>query len=123
MAPAHATTSNSTARPTRTSTFLQELWLRSCCRRSIPGAVWLPSVGHGRLDEEMLNYFRTHLDRLTEGVRTRPLVFFCYVDCWMSWLEIGYRRVIWYPDGTDGWTASGRELRPASPVPLFSGDD
>jgi rhodanese-related sulfurtransferase len=40
----------------------------------------------------------------------------------MSWnaakraLEMGYRRVVWYPDGTDGWQAAGYALADAKPL-------
>jgi len=70
----------------------------------------------------MIAYFRKNLERVTAGDRNRPLVFYCFVDCWMSWnaakraLEFGYVRVIWYPDGTDGWTGP---LAASTPVPLF----
>ena len=42
----------------------------------------------------------------------------------MSWnaakraLENGYRNVVWYPEGTDGWQAAGLPLAVAEPVPM-----
>jgi len=78
---------------------------------SIPGAIWLPNVGYGALAPVTDAYFREGLDAATGGDRARPVLFFCLRDCWMSWnaarraaLEYGYERVLWYPDGVDGWT-------------------
>jgi len=79
-------------------------------RRSIPGAVWLVNVGYGALAEETDWYFRDGLREITGGDTSRPIVFFCLAECWMSWnaakraLGYGYTSVYWYPDGTDGWT-------------------
>lgn len=91
------------------------IW-RSPKHTSIKGAFWLPNVGYGKLAPEPEAYFRSSLDRLSGGAKDRPLVFFCLKDCWMSWnaakraLEWGYSRVVWFPDGTDGWQAIGNEL-------------
>jgi PQQ-dependent catabolism-associated CXXCW motif protein len=44
-------------------------------------------------------------------------------DCWMSWnaakraLELGHKAVVWYPEGTDGWSEAGLPLAPATAVP------
>ena len=100
-------------------------WTVTEPRQNIPGSVWLPNIGHGHLDEEMTAYFKDNLRQVTEGDRHRPVVFYCFVDCWMSWnaakraLEFGYSRVIWYPEGTDGWKAIDAELEPSTPLPLF----
>lgn len=79
-------------------------------RHSIPGALWLPNVGYGRIAEATDRYFRENLDAATRSDTGRPVLFFCLQDCWMSWNaarraldEYGYTRVFWYPDGTDGW--------------------
>lgn len=78
---------------------------------SIPGAIWLPNVGYGALHPDMDDWFRTALNDVTAGEQDRPVVFFCLMDCWMSWNaarralgDYGYARVLWYPDGLDGWT-------------------
>jgi len=100
-------------------------WTVPELRENIPGSIWLPNIGYGTLDPTMSAYFEDHLDRLTGGDRDRAVVFYCFVDCWMSWnaakraLEFGYRRVIWYPDGTDGWKEIDAPLEPSTPVPLF----
>ncbi len=83
------------------------LW-RDQPRDSIPGAVWLPNVGYGRLADETLAYFLDGLAAATAD-KSHPVLFFCLMDCWMSWnaakraLEHGYETVYWYPGGTDGW--------------------
>ena len=89
---------------------------RDPVHRSIEGAHWLPNVGYGALSATLEEYFRTRLERLTGGNRDSPLVFFCLKDCWMSWnaakraLEFGYRNVMWFRDGTDGWQELGYPL-------------
>ncbi len=78
-------------------------------RHSIPGATWMPNVGYGALAEVNHAYFRDGLAAATGGDMDRPIVFFCLIDCWMSWnaarraLEYGHTDVMWFPDGTDGW--------------------
>ena len=90
---------------------------------SIAGAHWLPNVGYGVLSPEFETYFKTRLDVLTASDKSKPLVFFCLKDCWMSWnaakraLSWGYTSVMWFPEGTDGWQAIGNDLTAASPVP------
>lgn len=80
-------------------------------RDSIPGSTWLPNVGYGAIAPVTDAYFRDGLAVATGGDLSRPVLFFCLEDCWMSWnaarralLDYGYRQVYWYPDGTDGWT-------------------
>ncbi|MEO0957687.1 MAG: PQQ-dependent catabolism-associated CXXCW motif protein [Pseudomonadota bacterium] len=79
-------------------------------RKSIPGALWVPNVGYGRIHPDRAAYFLAALDQVTAGDRDAPLLIFCREDCWMSWnaarraiLDHGFTRVFWYPDGTDGW--------------------
>ncbi len=84
----------------------------------------MPNVGYGELSAEFELYFRDNLARLTGNDRSRPLVFYCEADCWMSWnaakraLAYGYDMVIWYPEGTEGWRAAGLPLEAAEPVPM-----
>ncbi|WP_337660224.1 PQQ-dependent catabolism-associated CXXCW motif protein [Anderseniella sp. Alg231-50] len=79
-------------------------------RITIKGAAWLPNVGFGKLHETMHAFFSGELETLTGGNKSKPVLFYCLLDCWMSWnaakraVEYGYRDVTWYPDGTDGWT-------------------
>lgn len=99
-------------------------WLPNKERFSLPGTVWLPNVGYGYLDEQMEHYFTSQLEALTQGDKTKPLVFFCIADCWMSWNSVqrardyGYHNVYWYKNGTDGWAESGLEVQKTDPVPL-----
>ncbi|WP_246148358.1 rhodanese-like domain-containing protein [Skermanella pratensis] len=90
-------------------------------RGTIPGAVWLPNVGYGVLADDMDRYFRDSLERLTQGDRGRPIVFFCEPECWMSWnaalraVRYGYGAVQYYPEGAGGWAAAGLPLEPVRP--------
>lgn len=93
-------------------------------RRNIPGSAWLPNVGYGRLSDDLEEYFRANLDRLTGGHLDRRIVIYCLADCWMSWnaarraASYGYTAVYWYPDGTTGWKAAGLPLETGVPVPM-----
>ena len=89
---------------------------------SIGGAHWLPNVGYGVLSAEFETYFKSRLEGLTDKDQSRPVVFFCLKDCWMSWnaakraLAWGYTSVIWFPEGTDGWQGLGNDLVAVTPV-------
>lgn len=78
-------------------------------RLSIPGSVWLPNTGYERIAPETEVYLRDGLAEVTAGDSGHPVLFFCLEDCWMSWnvakraLEMGYTKVYWFPEGTDGW--------------------
>jgi len=92
---------------------------------NIPGSVWLPNVGFGRLSEALDAYYRDNLERVTGGDRNKPIVIYCLADCWMSWNaakraveEYGYSRVYWYPDGATGWEGAGLPLEKSRPVPM-----
>jgi len=90
---------------------------------SIKGAYWLANVGFGVLAPKFDTYFREGLKRLTGADMEKRLVFFCKRDCWMSWnagkraLSYGYKNVIWFPDGTDGWEDFGLPLVVIKPQP------
>ena len=96
-------------------------------RRNIPGSVWLPNTGFGEPPVEEDAYLRANLERVTQGDRSRRVVFYCLADCWMSWnaarraLEWGYTSVVWYPFGSDGWEAMGLPLAESTPVPREAG--
>ncbi len=89
---------------------------------SIPDAVWLPDTGYEALAPETLAYLLRGLESATGGKPDAPLVFFCKADCWMSWnaakraIENGYSRVMWYPDGVDGWSGAGWPLEQVAPA-------
>jgi PQQ-dependent catabolism-associated CXXCW motif protein len=92
-------------------------------RDDIPGSVWLADTGYGALAPAMENYFEHGIWQAAGGDRTRAIVFYCLMSCWMSWnaakraVVLGYTHVAWYPDGTDGWAAHGLPLEPRTPVP------
>jgi PQQ-dependent catabolism-associated CXXCW motif protein len=71
----------------------------------------------------MEGYFREGLATATGRDQARMLVFYCLRDCWMGWnaakraISMGYRRVAWYPDGTDGWEEAKLPLERRDPVP------
>ncbi len=98
------------------------LWLPPP-HRNIPGSVWLPNLGYGRLSDDQSDYLSRSLERIAGGDKTRKLVVYCRADCWMSWNlakrlgSLGYTRVYWYPEGTDGWEAAGLPLEPSRPMP------
>ena len=93
-------------------------------RETIPGATWLPNTGTGKLEPRLAAYFAAGLARLTEGDTSRPIVFFCLADCWMSWnavkraSELGYARLYWFAEGTDGWSEADRPLVDGAPPPV-----
>jgi PQQ-dependent catabolism-associated CXXCW motif protein len=90
-------------------------------RLNIPRSIWLPDTGYGELAAVTETYLRRNLARATAGNPAKLLVIYCLRDCWMSWnaakraLEMGYRNVAWYPEGTDGWADAGLPLAPATP--------
>jgi len=91
-------------------------------RSDIPGSVWLPDTGYGALAPVMQDYFVRGLSQATGGDRDKLVVFYCLMDCWMSWnaakraLALGYTHVAWYPDGTDGWTFEGLPVEAREPL-------
>ncbi len=97
------------------------LWLPPP-RRNIPGSVWLPNVGYGRLSERLERYLERSVQLVTAGDKSRELLVYCRADCWMSWnvakrlAAMGYTRVYWYPEGTDGWVAAGLPLESSRPL-------
>lgn len=92
-------------------------------RFDIPGGVWLPDTGYGEITEATQLYLEKGLATATGGDKAKPLVFYCLANCWMSWnaakraLTLGYTNVLWYPEGTDGWTAAKHPLEEKKPEP------
>lgn len=90
---------------------------------TIEGAAWMPNVGYGKLAEDPEKYFKSGIERLSGGAKDKTLVFFCLKDCWMSWnaakraIAWGFTKVVWFPDGTDGWQELGNTLVEAKPEP------
>ena len=81
-------------------------------REDIPGSIWLPNVGYGVINQETEAYFRKGLKSRVGDDLNRKVLFYCLENCWMSWnaakraVEWGYRSVLWYPLGTDGWATA-----------------
>jgi len=92
-------------------------------RFNIPGSVWLPDTGYGRLAPPTEDYLRRGLARASDGNSAALLVIYCQADCWMSWnaakriLSYGYSGVAWYPEGTDGWERAKLPVAAAKPEP------
>ena len=92
-------------------------------RANIPGSVWLPDTGYGKLAEATESYLREGLARITGGNREALIVVYCQANCWMSWnaakriLTYGYSNVAWYPDGTDGWERANLPMVESKPEP------
>lgn len=99
-------------------------WRVSEARMHIPGSIWLPEVGQGRLTPVLRRYFRENLEAITEGDKSRRIVIYCIADCWPSWnaakraVELGYENVLWFSEGTDGWVEADLPLELARPVPI-----
>ena len=99
------------------------LW-RTPPRYNLPGSVWLPNVGDGPISPSFEQYFVENLENIISTKYNPPLVFYCLVDCWMSWnaakraLELGYNNVYWFPGGTDEWEAMGYELELSKAVKM-----
>ncbi len=104
-------------RPPRPKELPAGTFWREKRRNSIPGSIWLPNVGYGKLSAEARDYFKAGLNKATSGDRHHPVVLFCLKDCWMSWnaakraIEYGFTNVFWYPEGTDGWQSRQYPLK------------
>ncbi|NOT71692.1 MAG: PQQ-dependent catabolism-associated CXXCW motif protein [Hyphomicrobium sp.] len=90
---------------------------------SIENAKWLANTGYGVLSAEAESYFKSNLERLSGGDKSKPLVFFCLRNCWMSWnaakraLTYGYANVLWFSEGTDAWQEIGQPVAEIKPEP------
>src|SRR6202521_4183894 len=75
---------------------------REKLRLNIPGSVWLPDTGYGKLAAATEDYLRHGLARASGGNNAKLLVIYCQADCWMSWnaakrvLSYGYPNIAWY---------------------------
>ncbi len=98
-----------------------QLWL-PVAHQGVAGALWLPDVGYGILSEVTESYFKGHLEEIGRGDWGRPLVFYCRVDCWMSWnaakraMSYGYTSVYWFADGIDDWMFEEFQLEILKPA-------
>ena len=88
----------------------------------IPGALWLPDVGYGVLSATTEAYLTEHLLLATHGNTDHAIVFYCRIDCWMSWnaakraLSYGYSQVYWFADGLEDWQFEDYALEQLTPA-------
>ena len=88
--------------------------------RDIPGSVWLPGTGVGKLDPMLAAFYEKRLADLTKGDADKAIVVYCHLHCWASWnaakraIALGYRHVNWYPDGIEGWQEAGHAVAVAA---------
>jgi PQQ-dependent catabolism-associated CXXCW motif protein len=89
--------------------------------RALPAALWLPGAGAGAVAPDVDAFYRSRLDQATAGNADAPVVIYCHDKCWLSWnaakraISYGYRRVYWFSDGIEGWTAAGQRTVIAEP--------
>lgn len=101
-------------------------WRITTPRTDIPGSVWLPDVGKGKISADLDTYFRDNLTRLTRGNKSRAIIVYCQSDCWMSWNAVkrasayGYTALYWFPEGSDGWRDWDGSFVNATPVPMIN---
>ncbi|RYY39242.1 MAG: hypothetical protein EOP59_12715 [Sphingomonadales bacterium] len=96
--------------------------------QTLKDARFVPSGGTpGSLTDGNQAQFSAILAKLTDGDRTRPLIFFCAgPQCWESYNAVlraeaaGYRNLHWYRGGLIAWQASGLGMEP-TPAPASAG--
>ena len=99
-------------------------WRLTKIHDTIPGSIWLPDVGRGRIDSRIERYFATNLMQVTGGDKSRAIIIFCQSDCWMSWnavrraARLGYWHIYWLPEGIDGWRDWDQPAVKAVPRPI-----
>lgn len=110
-------------RPPKPANLPPETVWRDKPRHNIPGSLWLPDTGYGKLPIQTEDYLREGLARASAGRPDALLVIYCQTDCWMSWnaarraMRFGYVNIAWYPDGSDGWERAGLPLVEGQPEP------
>ncbi|HEY4213254.1 MAG TPA: rhodanese-like domain-containing protein [Steroidobacteraceae bacterium] len=89
--------------------------------RGIPGAKWIPAVGMGEVPANVDSFFKERLAALAGNDFERPIVIYCHEKSWLGWnaakraISYGYHNVSWFPEGIEGWRATGlatSELQP-----------
>jgi PQQ-dependent catabolism-associated CXXCW motif protein len=110
-------------RPPKPSNLPEGTVWRDKPRLNIPGSIWLPDTGYGKLAGATEEYFRRGLEYASAGNKAALLVIYCQENCWMSWnaarraLAYGYSNVTWYPEGTEGWERANLPVVEAQPEP------
>ena len=90
-------------------------------RLDVPGSLWWPEVGRGAIRPALDAWFRARLAAVTGGQPDKAIAFYCKADCWMSWnaakraIGYGYKKVLWFPSGAEGWAAAGFPLHAGTP--------
>ena len=85
---------------------------------SLRGANWLPGAGRdNHFFDPLQVQLAEYLEKLSNGDKSRPLVFFCVnAQCWLSYnaslraAALGYVRVFWYRGGIEAWREAGLPL-------------
>lgn len=99
-------------------------WADVPAHRDIPGSHWLPNVGRGSIEPWQQAYFAGRLAELSKGDKGAAIVIYCQSDCWMAYnalmraRELGYTRLYWFPEGSDGWRDFDSELVSVTPDPV-----
>lgn len=99
-----------------------QIWF-SVPHTGVQGAMWLPDVGYGALSATTEKYLKYHLRKATLSQLDHPLVFYCRIDCWMSWnaakraLAYGYKQVYWFADGLSDWEFEDYPTQILQPAP------
>lgn len=64
----------------------------------------------GSFNDQTQQQFGQYLEQVTQGNRSRPMVFYCQgPQCWMSYnaalraIHMGYSQVYWYRGGVEAW--------------------
>lgn len=112
-------TSNAPRRPADLGT--GALWL-PLPHRVIPGSLWIPGTGFAEIPASLDGFFREQLAAATGNDLSHPVVIYCHERCWLSWnaakraIAYGYRNVLWFADGIEGWRAAGFPTAVAEPT-------
>ncbi|MEL7278951.1 MAG: rhodanese-like domain-containing protein [Pseudomonadota bacterium] len=90
--------------------------------KTIPGAVWLPGIGLGEIEDWAGSYMETSLQQIVRAGET--VIVFCRIDCWHSWnavqriAALGYE-VRWFDGGVEAWEDAGGTLVASTPWPVM----
>lgn len=87
-----------------------------------------PASQAGSFDDQTQQQFGQYLQQITQGNRSRPLVFYCQsTQCWMSYnaslraIRLGFSQVYWYRGGIEAWQQmqqlSARMAQPNAAIP------
>ena len=99
-----------------------QIWIPPA-HKGVAGSIWLPDIGYGVLSEATTKYFKDNLEKYTGSKKDHPVVFYCRMDCWMSWnagkraLSYGYTNIFWFSYGIDGWVFEDLELQALTAEP------